>query len=279
MGLTHTKNTAPETIALYKFSAMSSILFEVKNQIAFITLNRPEKLNAFNREMALLFQQKLDECQQDKNIRCVYITGAGKAFCAGQDLAEVVETDGQEVNKMLREQYNPIVWKIRTMEKPVVGAINGVAAGAGANMALACDVVVAADSAYFTQAFSKIGLVPDSGGTFILPRFIGWQRASALMMLADKISAEDAAKMGMLYKSYPEDIFISESLKIAEQLAAMPTKSLAYIKHALNFSVSNTFEQQLKIEDVYQQKAVATHDYKEGVKAFLEKRAPEYTGE
>ena len=258
---------------------MSSILFEVKNQTAFITLNRPQKLNAFNREMAMLFQERLDDCQRDKNIRCVYITGSGNAFCAGQDLSEVVETDGQEVNKMLREQYNPIVWKIRTMEKPVVGAINGVAAGAGANMALACDVVVATASSYFTQAFSKIGLVPDSGGTFILPRFIGWQRASALMMLADKIPAAEAEKMGMLYKAFPDDVFVEESLKIADKLSKMPTRSLAFIKHALNFSVSNTFEQQLKIEDVYQQKAVATHDYKEGVKAFLEKRAPEYTGE
>jgi len=258
---------------------MSSILFEVKNSIAFITLNRPDKLNAFNREMALLFQEKLDECAQDKNIRCVYITGAGKGFCAGQDLAEVVETDGQEVNKMLREQYNPIVWKIRTMEKPVVGAINGVAAGAGANMALACDVVVASEDAYFTQAFSKIGLVPDSGGTFILPRFIGWQRASGLMMLGDKLSASEAAKMGMLYKCFSAETFIEESMKIAETLAFMPTKSLAFIKHALNFSVSNTFEQQLKIEDIYQQRAVATHDYKEGVKAFLEKRTPAYIGE
>jgi len=258
---------------------MPSIIFEVKDQIGFITLNRPDKLNAFNREMALLFQQRLDECQNDKNIRCVYITGAGKSFCAGQDLSEVVETDGQVVNKMLREQYNPIVWKIRMMEKPVVGAINGVAAGAGANMALACDVVIATKSSYFTQAFSKIGLVPDSGGTFILPRFIGWQRASALMMLADKISAEEAEHMGMLYKTYDDEIFPEAGLKIAEKLSNMPTKSLALIKHALNFSVSNTFEQQLKIEDMFQQKAVETHDYKEGVKAFLEKRVPEYTGE
>jgi len=235
---------------------MSSILFEVKDQIAFITLNRPEKLNAFNREMALLFQQRLDECQHDKNIRCVYITGAGKSFCAGQDLSEVVETDGQEINKMLRELYNPIVWKIRTMEKPVVGAINGVAAGAGANMALACDVVVATESSYFTQAFSKIGLVPDSGGTFILPRFIGWQRASALMMLADKIPAQEAEKMGMLYKMFPDEIFVEESIKIAEKLSNMPTKSLALIKHALNFSVRNTFEKQLKIEEIFQKKPV-----------------------
>jgi 2-(1,2-epoxy-1,2-dihydrophenyl)acetyl-CoA isomerase len=258
---------------------MSSILLDIKDSIAIITFNRPEKLNCINREMALLFQQKLDDCQRDNAIRCVYITGAGKSFCSGQDLAEVMETDGLAVNKILREQYNPIVWKIRTLDKPVVGAVNGVAAGAGCNIAFACDVIVAAQSAYVTQTFSKIGLIPDSGGTYILPRFIGWQKASALMMLADKISADDAEKMGMVYKVFPDEIFAEESMKIAITLSQMPTKSLAMIKHALDFAVSNTFEQQLKIEDMYQRKAVETKDYKEGVKAFLEKRKPQFKGE
>jgi 2-(1,2-epoxy-1,2-dihydrophenyl)acetyl-CoA isomerase len=258
---------------------MSSILFEICGAIAIITFNRPDKFNAFNREMALLFQQKLDECQHNKSIRCVYIIGSGKSFCAGQDLSEVLDSDGHTINKILREHYNPIVWKIRTLEKPVVGAVNGVAAGAGANIAFACDVVLAAESAYFTQAFSKIGLVPDTGGTYILPRFIGWQRASALMMLADRISATEAEKMGMLYKVFPDEIFKEETMKIAARLSEMPTRSLAMIKHALNFSVSNTFEQQLKIEDIYQQRAVETKDYKEGVKAFLEKRKPQFKGE
>lgn len=257
---------------------MPSILFEIKDAIAIITFNRPDKMNAINREMALSFQERLDECQKNKSIRCVYITGSEKSFCAGQDLSEVLDSDGHTINKILREHYNPIVWKIRTLEKPVVGAVNGVAAGAGANIALACDVVLAAESVYFTQAFSKIGLVPDTGGTYILPRFIGWQRASALMMLADKISAADAEKMGMLYKVFPDEVFKEETMKIAARLSEMPTRSLAMIKHALNFSVSNTFEQQLKIEDIYQQRAVETQDYKEGVKAFLEKRKPQFKG-
>ena len=258
---------------------MPTILFEIKDNIAYITINRPGKMNAINREMALLFQEKLDHCQTDKSIRCVYISGVDKSFCAGQDLSEVIEPDGKSINKILREQFNPIVWKIRTLEKPVVGAINGVAAGAGANLALACDVVVASESAYFVQAFSKIGLVPDTGGTYILPRFIGWQRASARMMLADKISASEAERMGMLYKVFSDATFDLESKKIAEKLSAMPTRSLAMIKHALNFSVSNTFEQQLKIEDIYQQRAIETHDYKEGVQAFMEKRKPDFIGE
>jgi 2-(1,2-epoxy-1,2-dihydrophenyl)acetyl-CoA isomerase len=258
---------------------MSTVLFDIKDSIAIITLNRPDKLNCINRELALLFQQKLDECQSDNSIRCVYITGAGKSFCSGQDLAEVRDTDGHAVNKILREQYNPIVRKMRTLEKPVIGAVNGVAAGAGCNIAFACDIVVATQSAYFIQTFSKIGLIPDSGGTYILPRFIGWQKASAIMMLADKISATDAEKMGMIYKLFPDETFAEESMNIAITLSQMPTKSLAMIKHALNFSISNTFEQQLEIEDIYQQRAVETKDYKEGVKAFLEKRKPQFKGE
>jgi 2-(1,2-epoxy-1,2-dihydrophenyl)acetyl-CoA isomerase len=258
---------------------MSSILFEIQNGIALITLNRPDKLNSFNREMALFLQSKLDECASLPEIRCVYITGAGKGFCAGQDLAEVVDPNGPGMQKILSEHYNPIITRIRNMQKPVVAAVNGVAAGAGANLAFACDIVVATQSSSFIQAFSKIGLIPDSGGSFHLPRLIGFQRASALMMLGDKVSATDALQMGMLYKVFSNEIFEEESKKIALTLSQMPTKALAYIKHALNQSATNTLEEQLLLEDVYQQKAAATADFKEGVQAFLEKRLPNFKGE
>src|ERR1044072_9107442 len=193
---------------------MSFILFEIKDAIGFITLNRPDKLNVFNREMALLMQQKLDECKNDE-VRCVYITGSGKGFSAGQDLAEVTEPNARGFDRILSEHYNPIVQRIRQLEKPVVAAVNGVAAGAGANIALCCDVVVAAQSASFIQAFSKIGLIPDSSGSYMLPRLVGWQRASALTMLGEKIGAQAAEQMGMIYKSFPDESFEAEAKKIA----------------------------------------------------------------
>src|SRR5580765_8678503 len=190
---------------------MSPILFEIKDAIGIITLNRPDKLNAFNREMALLMQEKLDECKNDQ-VRCVYITGAGKGFSAGQDLAEVTEPNARGFDRILSEHYNPIVLKIRQLEKPVVAAVNGVAAGAGANIAFCCDIIVAAQSASFLQAFSKIGLIPDSGGTHMLPRLIGWQKASALMMLGEKVSAADAERFGMLYKVFPDETFAENAM-------------------------------------------------------------------
>jgi len=258
---------------------MDAILFSVESGVAFITMNRPDKLNSFNRPMALQLQGILDECASDENIRAIYLTGAGKGFCAGQDLAEVVDPEGPGMQRILSEHYNPIVQRLREIQKPVVAAVNGVAAGAGANIAFACDFVVSKSSASFIQAFSKIGLIPDSGGTFTLPRLIGFQRASALMMLGDKVSAAEALQMGMLYKVFEDEVFESESKKLAVQLATMPTKALGYIKQALNASATNTIQSQLALEDQLQQKAAATADFKEGVDAFLAKRAPQYKGQ
>ena len=257
---------------------MSSILFEIRQHTAFITLNRPDKFNAFNREMALALQARLDECASLHEVRCVHITGAGKAFCAGQDISELVGEERIEIKQILSEHYNPIVKRIRNLPKPVVAAVNGVAAGAGANMALCCDVVVAAEGASFIQAFSKIGLIPDSGGTFTLPRLIGWQKASALMMTGDKCSAQEAERLGMVYKVFTNSAFEEEARSLALQLAGMPTKALAYTKHALNRSFTQGWEEQLLLEDEFQQKAAATDDYQEGIHAFLEKRAPVFTG-
>ncbi len=258
---------------------MTSILFEIKNSIAFITLNRPEKFNAFNREMALTLQERLDECEKNISVRCVYITGAGKAFSAGQDLSEVVDPDGPGMQKILSEHYNPIIRKIRRLNKPVMAVVNGVAAGAGANIALCCDIVIASQSASFIQAFSKIGLIPDSSGTHFLPRLIGFQKASAIMMLGDKISATEAEKMGMIYRYFPDEIFFIEAEKIAEILAELPTKGLAFTKQALNLSLEQTLEQQLQTEDNLQQKAALTNDFKEGVAAFLGKRKADFKGD
>lgn len=256
---------------------MLSILFEIKNCIAFITLNRPDKFNSFNREMAFNLQQRLEECKQDE-VRTVLITGTGKAFSAGQDLAEVTDLNGPGMEKILSEHYNPIILKIRQLGKPVVAAVNGVAAGAGANIALCCDIVIATQSASFIQAFSKIGLIPDSGGTYFLPRLVGWQKASALMMLGDKVSATEAEKFGMIYKVFEDDKFNEGALTIANTLAQMPARALAFTKQALESSLVNTLNQQLQLEDKLQQQAGATDDFKEGIQAFLEKRKPDFKG-
>src|SRR5260221_11415425 len=226
---------------------MSSILFEIKNTIGIITFNRPDKLNSFNCEMALLMQSALDECIS-KKVRCVYITGSGKAFSAGQDLGEVTEPNAPGFDKILSENYNPIITRVRNLEKPVVAAVNGVAAGAGANIALCCDIVVAAQSASFIQAFSKIGLIPDSGGTYFLPRLIGWQKAAGIAMLGDKVGAEEAERMGMIYKVMADENFAKNSGELVVTLSKLPTKALALTKHALNYSGVNTLEEQLRLE-------------------------------
>ncbi|MGJ8592026.1 MAG: enoyl-CoA hydratase-related protein [Aquaticitalea sp.] len=256
-----------------------SILLKIENKVAYITLNRPEVFNSFNREMAFLLQDTLDACEKNDEVRAIVLTGNGKAFCAGQDLKEVTD---QELNpgfkKILDEHYNPIIKRIRAIKKPIIGAINGVAAGAGANIALACDIVVAHEKVSFIQAFSLIGLVPDSGGTFFLPRLIGFQKAQALAMLGDKIDAEEAEKMGMIYKVIPSENFEEEVNKLASKLANMPTKALGMIKELFNKSMTNTLEEQLALESKLQIEAAQSADYAEGVAAFIEKRKPEFKG-
>ncbi len=256
-----------------------SIEVKIENKIAYIKLNRPEVFNSFNREMALRLQQILDDCKHNSDVRAIVLTGSGKAFCAGQDLKEVTSPElNPGFKKILEEHYNPIITRIRHIEKPVIAAVNGVAAGAGANIALACDIVVAHEKVSFIQAFSLIGLIPDSAGTFFLPRLIGFQKASALAMLGDKVSAEEAERLGMIYKVIPFDSFEDEVHKLALKLANMPTKALGLIKKSLNQSLTNNLEQQLTLESKYQIEAAQTKDYAEGVSAFIEKRQPNFKG-
>jgi 2-(1,2-epoxy-1,2-dihydrophenyl)acetyl-CoA isomerase len=257
---------------------MSSIVSEKKEQVLIIRLNRPDKFNSFNRAMALELIDLLQKAAGDDSVRAVLITGEGKAFCAGQDLSEAISPDGPGIKKIVEEHYNPIILAIRRLEKPVIAAVNGVAAGAGANIALACDIVYAARSASFIQAFSKIGLVPDSGGTFTLPRLVGLQLASALMITGDKLSAEDAKSFGLVYKVFEDGDLLNESLSSAIKIAAMPTKAIGNTKRLLNSTWNNTLQQQLQMEGELQVECAQTHDYNEGVKAFLEKRAPVFKG-
>ncbi|WP_171032451.1 enoyl-CoA hydratase-related protein [Winogradskyella algicola] len=258
---------------------MSSIELKIENKIAYVTLNRPEVFNSFNREMALNLQQVFDDCESNSEVRAIVLTGNGKAFCAGQDLKEVTSPElNPGFKKILEEHYNPIITRIRNIKKPIIGAINGVAAGAGANIALACDIVVAHEKVSFIQAFSLIGLIPDSAGTFFLPRLIGFQKASALAMLGDNVSADEAEKMGMIYKVLPLESFEEEVNKLALKLANMPTLALGKIKEAFNQSLTNNLENQLALESKLQIEAAQTEDYEEGVSAFVEKRKPTFKG-
>ncbi|WP_378178425.1 enoyl-CoA hydratase-related protein [Aquimarina sp. SS2-1] len=258
---------------------MNSIELTIENKIAKVILNRPDSFNSFNREMALRLQDTLDSCETNDQVRAIILTGNGKAFCAGQDLKEVTSPElNPGFRKILEEHYNPIVKKIRSIEKPIIAAVNGVAAGAGANLALACDIVVASEVASFIQAFSKIGLIPDSAGTFFLPRLIGFQKASALMMLGDKVSAKEAENLGMLYKVFATDSFDEEVTKLAFKIAQMPTKALGLTKRLLNQSMVNTLEEQLAMESDLQIEAAESEDYAEGVHAFIEKRKPVFKG-
>jgi len=257
---------------------MSTIQFELKNSIGYVALNRPEKLNAFNREMALELQDRLLACDEEESLRVVVLTGMGRAFSAGQDLSEFSTTARPDFETVIGETYNPIIRLLKTIRKPVICAVNGIAAGAGANVALACDIVVAASSASFIQAFSKIGLIPDSAGTFFLPRLIGLQKATALMMLGEKVTAAEAEKMGMIYACYEDGELENKTNLLAEKLASMPTTALYLTRKALMESSSNSLEEQLELEKKLQAKAGQTRDFVEGVSSFLEKRNPLFTG-
>ncbi len=257
---------------------MSTIIHQIENGVGYIRLNRPDKYNAFIQEMAYEMQSILKTYEADATVRAIYITGNGKAFCAGEDLVEAADPNGPGMEFIVANHFNPIIQLIRSIPKPIVAAVNGVAAGAGANIALACDVVIATESASFIQAFSKIGLIPDSGGTYFLPRLIGHQKASALMMLGDKVSAAEAERLGMIYRYVSDDVFEEESHKIAEKLASMPTYGIGLTKEILNKTWDQNLNQQLETEKIYQVKAGDSHDHKEGMTAFLQKRKPNFIG-
>ncbi|NDA06919.1 MAG: 2-(1,2-epoxy-1,2-dihydrophenyl)acetyl-CoA isomerase [Flavobacteriia bacterium] len=257
---------------------MNSIHHHVQHGVCVLTLHRPDKYNAFNREMALALQAALKKAHEDDSVRAVILTGAGKAFCSGQDLGEATDPQGVGLDTILAEHYNPLVRLMRSVMKPIVVAVNGVAAGAGANLALTGDIVLASEHASFIQAFANIGLVPDTGGTWTLPRLVGPGRASAWMMLGDKISALEAQQSGMIYRVCSADTLMEEAMQIALRLAQAPTRAFALTKQALNASMFEGLDAQLELERKLQNVAGESHDFKEGVLAFLEKRRPNFLG-
>jgi 2-(1,2-epoxy-1,2-dihydrophenyl)acetyl-CoA isomerase len=251
---------------------------EIIQNGAYIKLNRPEVFNSFNRKMSLEMLDVLENCEQDASLRLVVLSGMGKAFSAGQDLLEANDPNGPGLETIVREHYNAIILKLRGLQKPVLACLNGIAAGAGANIALACDIIIAKESASLLQAFSKIGLIPDSGGTYLLPRIVGFHRAAALCMTGDKISAQEAMQMGMIYKVFKDEEFDTACIAFANQLASLPTQALVLTKQLLNKTYQHTLEEQLENELTYQKMAAQTFDFNEGVQAFLEKRKPKFEG-
>ncbi|MGQ7247643.1 2-(1,2-epoxy-1,2-dihydrophenyl)acetyl-CoA isomerase PaaG [Halomonas sp. V046] len=259
----------------------ATVLYRVEDGLARLTLNRPERLNSFNGEMHEAMAKALKDVQADASVRCLLITGNGRGFCAGQDLADrqVSPGDGApDLGESLETRYNPMLRTLRALPMPVVCAVNGVAAGAGANIALACDIVLAARSASFLQAFCRLGLVPDSGGTWSLPHLVGMARAKGLALLGDKLSAENAEQWGLIWRCVDDAALADESLNLARHLATQPTQGLALIKRALHASQEQSFDQQLDLERDFQRLAGRSDDYREGVNAFMEKRAPVFSG-
>ncbi len=265
-------------------NAMAYIFIQTSltNSVFHITLNRPDKLNSFNFEMGIEIQKAFKEAASNKEIRCVLLTGSGRAFCAGQDLEEVVEIGkdpNRELSEVVHHTYNPLIKAIRNLQKPVICAVNGTAAGAGANIALACDMVLASEDAKFIQSFSNLGLIPDSAGTYILPRLVGLARATELTFTGRPVKASEAVAMGMIYKALPSEELMIEATNLCEYLAKMPTLGFGLTKQGFNAGFDNSLETQLELEAELQAKAGSTKDYTEGVQAFLEKRKPNFIGE
>lgn len=257
------------------------VIHDKRDGYAIITLNRPDRLNSFNEAQHAALFASLDACEKDEACHAILLTGAGRGFCAGQDLSDrdpAMLGDSPDLGKTLEAFYNPLVRKLRAMDKPIVCAVNGVAAGAGANIAFSCDIVLAAKSAKFIQAFSKIGLVPDAGGTYWLTRHLGEARAKALAMTAEPLSAEDAANWGLIWKAVDDDKLMDEAIKLVEAFAKGPTSAYALTKQAIHEASVNSLDAQLDAERAYQRQAGQSDDYKEGVKAFLEKRPADFRG-
>ena len=257
------------------------ILFSIEAGVALLSLNRPDQLNSFNAQMHGEVKEALKQVRQNPDVRVLLLTGEGRGFCAGQDLSDRNVAPGSaapDLGESIEKFYNPLIRQLRDLPMPVICAVNGVAAGAGANIPLACDLVLAARSANFIQAFCKIGLIPDSGGTWTLPRLVGMARAKELALLGNRLTAEQAEQWGLIYRVVDDAELRNEALMLARHLATQPTYGLALIKRSLNASLSNTFDEQLELEKDLQRLAGRSEDYREGVSAFMEKRSPSFKG-